>query len=124
MKRLYLAAAVLLTICVIVGYGTYEVYNANNTMTSLLKKIEQSAKSDDIENAVAFCQKAEKEWINFEDRLTLFVNHAEICDIGVAISSMKPLIEHNEKAEFFSELNKVKVMLTHLSAMEHVGKEG
>ena len=36
---------------------------------------------------------------------------------------MKPFIENKEKAEFYSELNKTRIVLIHLANMEKVGKE-
>lgn len=123
MKRLYFALGVFLVIALIVGCGTYVVYESNERMNSIFDEIETAAKKDDIEKAVSLCEKAENEWVDFEKKLTLFVNHSEICEIGVSVSAMKPLIEYDEKAEFFSELNKVRVQLTHLASMENINKQ-
>ncbi len=120
MKRLYFALAVFLVLVGIVATGTYYVGKANDTMTSYLEKIETAAREDKIDEAVMLCESAEQEWVSSEEKLTLFLNHAEICEIGVKIAAMKPLIEHNEKAEFFSSLNEVKVMLIHLATMENI----
>ena len=68
------------------------------------------------------CKKAESDWVKNEKKLTYFVNHSEICIIGESISSIQAFAKYKEKAELFSELNKTKVIITHLSAMENVKK--
>lgn len=123
MKRLYFALAILFALAVIVGTGTSFVYKANKDMTSIINKIEKSARADDILSAATLCESAERQWVDYEEKLNLFVNHAEVCEIGVSLSSLKPLIEHDEKAEFFCELNKVKTMLTHFASMENIHNE-
>lgn len=120
MKRLFFGIAVLIVIGLIVGIGTYTVDKTDKRMNEIFEQIETAAKNDEFSSAVKLCEKAEKEWINHEEKLSFFVNHQEVCDIGVAISAMKPMIEHKEKAEFFSELNKAKTQLTHLSKMENI----
>lgn len=123
MKRTIFAIAIIIVIVGIVASGTHYVKQANDVMTDYLAKIETVAKQDNPKQALMLCEEAEKEWVNFEKKLNLFVNHAEICEIGVGISAMKPLIEHDEKAEFFSQLNEVKVMLTHLASMENINSK-
>ena len=123
MKRMIFAIAIIIVIVGIVASGTHYVKQANDVMTNYIKKIETAAKQDNPKQALMLCEAAEKEWVNFEKKLNLFVNHAEICEIGVGISAMKPIIEHNEKAEFFSQLNEVKVMLTHLASMENINSK-
>ena len=120
MKRLFFGVAVFIIIGLIVGAGTYTVNKTDKRMNEIFEEIETAANNDDYTSAVELCEKAENEWIGYEKKLSYFVNHQEVCDIGVAISAMKPMIEHKEKAEFFSELNKAKTQLTHLAAMENI----
>lgn len=123
MKRFIFAIAIIIALVGIVASGTYYVKQANDVMNDYITKIETAAKQDNPKKALSLCENAEKEWINFEKKLNIFVNHAEICEIGVGICAMKPLIEYNEKAEFFSQLNEVKVMLTHLASMENINSK-
>ena len=79
--------------------------------------------NNDFDKASLLCKKAESDWVKNEKKLTYFVNHSEICIIGESISSIQAFAKYKEKAELFSELNKTKVIITHLSAMENVKKK-
>lgn len=120
MKRMLFGVAILLVIGLIVGLGSFTVYKTDKKMNAIFEKIESHANNNQIKATIRLCDMAEKEWIKNEKTLSLFVNHQEVCDIGVSISALAPLIKHNEKAEFFSELNKAKTQLTHLSNMENI----
>lgn len=121
MKRLFFAVAIVLILAGIISWGTYYVNQANLVINEYIDKIETAANEDNIDQAVELCDQAERAWVGFEKKLNIFVNHAEICEIGVGISSIKPLIEYDEKAEFFSAVNELKVMLTHFASMEKCG---
>lgn len=120
MKRLYFALALALSIIAIVGFGTFSVKQAKNQLSHYLNEVEVAAKNNDFDSALLLCEKAENSWIESEKKLTYFVNHSDICEIGVSISSIKAFVKYKEQAELFSELNKVRVMITHLSTMENV----
>lgn len=123
MKRLYFALTAVVIVFCIVFYGTLTVKNSSGEMLDLFDKIETSAKNDDTETAVQLCDKAEKKWVEYEKKLTFFVNHAEICEIGTGIAAMKPLVRYNEKAEFFSTLESTRVQLIHLASMENINNK-
>ncbi|MBQ5590433.1 MAG: DUF4363 family protein [Clostridia bacterium] len=123
MSRIFVALGLVVALGIMVGTGFYTINKGNKTLSAILNEVELSAMQDDIEKSANLCEKAEKEWIKCEEKITIFANHAEVCEIGVAISSLKPLIQYNEKAEFFSELNRVKIMLEHLAAMEYASFE-
>ncbi len=122
MKRLYFALALALSIFAIVGSGMYFVKQASNELKESLEQIETAAKNNDFDKALYLCEKAEDNWVKSEKKLTYFVNHSEICIIGESISSIQAFAKYKEKAELFSELNKTRVIITHLSAMENVKK--
>ena len=120
MKRIYFVIAIFLALCLMIGFGTYYVNQANDKLMGYLDKIEVAIQNDDVLAAVKYCDEAERDWIKQEEKLNLFVNHEEVCGIGVAISSLKPLIAYNERAEFLSKLAEVRTMIVHLSAMENI----
>ena len=120
MKRLYFVLVIFAVLIGVIAFGTYTVYQTSNDINKMISEIETYAKNDKIKQAVESCEKAEKLWTDNEEKLSFFVNHQEVCEIGVGISALKPLIQYNEKAEFLSQLNEVKIMLTHLAKMENV----
>ena len=122
MKRWYFEVALTLSIIAIVSLGVYFVKQANNQLTQSLDEIEICVKNNDFDRAIVLCEKAEKDWVENEKKLTYFVNHSDICEIGESVSSIKAFAKYKEQAELFSELNRLRVMITHLSAMENVKK--
>ena len=100
----------------------YFVKQASGQLKDSLEQIETAVENNDFDKASLLCKKAESDWVKNEKKLTYFVNHSEICIIGESISSIQAFAKYKEKAELFSELNKTKVIITHLSAMENVKK--
>ena len=115
MKRLIIAIVIVAVLFLCVGYGSFYVDKTTTTMLGQFTKIEQALEKEDYKAAKKLVTQAENEWIKFEETLTYFVNHNEICTIGEGIAAMK------EKAEFLSELSRTRVVLLHLAQMEKVG---
>ncbi|MBQ4156034.1 MAG: DUF4363 family protein [Clostridia bacterium] len=120
MKRWYFAVALLLSIVIIIGIGIFSVNNSSKQMLNAFDEIEISLKQDNKIRAVELCEKAEKKWVENEKKLTYFVNHSEMCEIGVDIASMKALLKNAEIGEFYSALESARVKLSHLAAMEKI----
>lgn len=120
MKRLYFALAVAIVMAGIILTGTFTVKNAYYEMNTIFRRIEVKAENEEFDKALVLCEEAEKKWVKYEKELSIFVNHEEVCNIGVSLSAMKPLIEYKEKAEFFSEINKARTSLTHLASLEKI----
>ena len=121
MKRLIIAIVIVAVLFLCVGYGSFYVDKTTTTMLGQFTKIEQALEKEDYKAAKKLVTQAENEWIKFEETLTYFVNHNEICTIGEGIAAMKPYIDNKEKAEFLSELSRTRVVLLHLAQMEKVG---
>lgn len=120
MKRLYFAFGIALILAGIILSGTFTVKNAYYEMNSLLDEIEFEAENENYINALKIFEEAEEKWIEFEKQLSVFVNHEEVCNIGVSLSALKPLIKYGEKAELLSEINQARVSLTHLASLEKI----
>ena len=123
MKRLIFAVLIAVFLIASIMYGSDYVDATTRDILGHFSKVEQAVEKEDFESAGKIITQAENKWIVYEEKLTLFVNHNEICTIGEGIAAMKPYIENKEKAEFYSELNKTRVVLIHLANMEKVGKE-
>ena len=120
MKLRYFAIALLASVVVIIGIGIHSVDKANNQMLNAFYEIEFALKQNNQEEAVDLCEKAEEKWIENEKKLTYFVNHSEMCEIGVDIASMKALLKSAEMGEFYSALESARVKLSHLTSMEKI----
>ena len=120
MKRWYFAIALLISVVVIIGVGIYSVSNSSKQMLNAFDEIEFALKQKNKQQAVELCEKAEKKWVENEKKLTYFVNHSEMCEIGVDIASMKALLKSAEMGEFYSALESARVKLSHLVAMEKI----
>ena len=120
MKRLYFAIGVVVIITAIILSGTLTVKNADKDMKKMFSSLQECVKNNDFDKAEKICDKAEKKWVEYEKSLSFFVNHAEVCDIGVCISAIKPLIKNRQKGDVLSELNKAETLLTHLANLENI----
>lgn len=122
MKRLYFALGVAIIMAGIIVTGTFTVKNAYTEMNTLFDEMETEAENENYSKALQICERAEKKWIEYEKQLSVFVNHEEVCNIGVSLSAIKPLIKHGEKAELLSEINQARVSLTHLASLEKINR--
>ncbi len=123
MKRLIFAGLIVVFLVASIGYGSNYVDVTTTDILGHFSRVEQAVENEDYKSAIKILTQAENKWIVYEKKLTYFVNHNEICTIGEGIAAMKPFIENKEKAKFYSELNKTRVVLMHLANMEKVGKE-
>ncbi len=120
MKRLYFAIILAVLLISIVSLGTYFITSASENMNKLFDEIEYYAQKEEVEEITRLCEKAENEWVKYEKKLTYFVDHSDISKIGEDIAALTPFAKNFEKAEFFSQLESVRIKLAHLEKMERI----
>lgn len=115
MKRRIIASAVLLvlviTVCVV---GQLTVDGCGKDISNLLDSAKTSIKKEDYKAAAHYSQKAEDKYVDCERKLSFFISHDLIEDLGVEVAKLSDLAREETSDEFLAELSSAEVMLTHL----------
>lgn len=115
MKRRIIASAVLLAIVITVcTVGQLTVDGCGKDISKLLDSAKTSIKKEDYKAAAHYSQKAEDKYVDCERKLSFFINHDLIEDLGVEVAKLNALAGEETADEFLSEISCAEVMLTHL----------
>ncbi len=120
MKRLYFALGIFVIIFAVIFCGTMEIEKAHSDMKTSFSSLQKSVEKGESEKAEALAEKLESKWVDYEKKLSLFVNHAEVCEIGVAVSTIKPLIKAKQFGDVLAEIKKAQTLLCHLVNIENI----
>lgn len=120
MKRLYFGLGIALVIFAIIFCGTKAVRGAEKDMKNEFFVLQKCVEKNDFESAEKLAGKAEKKWVIYEKNLSFFVNHAEVCEIGVTLSQLKPLIKARQKGDINAQIKKAQTLLLHLANIENI----
>ena len=114
MRRL-IAAGVLLTfivVCCVVGQLT--VGGCGRDMTGLLVEARKAAQNRDFTAAEAAAKKAEQEYANHEWRLSFFIHHSLVEELGEQLAALPALANSEAVEEFLSQLDSAKIKILHI----------
>ncbi len=119
MKRFIIAALILLIIIVINILEINMLKNAINPIISDINQAQSEIKSGQYKNAEKTSSEIEKQWLKTENKLSLFINHRTVSDIGLNISRLTSLSSPESENDFLAECNAILVMLIHIKNNEH-----
>ncbi|OJU10493.1 MAG: hypothetical protein BGN88_05045 [Clostridiales bacterium 43-6] len=118
MKRLWAVLILMVLIAAIctAGYITIEGYR-DKTVTTLQAAM-AAANSGDYKKAEELAKQAETTWIDAEQKLSIFVNHSQLSEVGLSVAKLAPLIKDGSVGEFNAECSLSIVQLIHISNRE------
>ncbi len=114
MKRLIVSFCIILALGGFSLYGTSVVKAEGRRLTDMLDDAISYAESDDMETARKRAKDIENRYIEAEKRLSFFVDHTAIGDIGVDISQLYYLADEEGKSDFCALCRSTKIAVTHI----------
>lgn len=122
MKRLFISLAIFAALFGFAFYGTVALSHEGERLTSLLTEAIDQAKKGNAEAAKQAAERLEARYIESEKRLSYFVDHRNIGQLGVEISTLPSLAEAEDLSNFLASCNSAKTSIIHLvdSATPHL----
>lgn len=120
MKRLLtaLVLALLLTgICVI---GVCTIDRQYEKMDGLLEEAIDCYENGEMEKAPALAVEIEKQWVETERYLSLFVNHETVDEVGASIARLEPLALTDDVSDYLAVCKEARLRLLHMRGDEKV----
>ena len=114
MMRLIAVAILVLGVGTVCIFGQCAITDCGKTVGLLLREGMEAASSGDTETARQKALEAEKTYMHAEQRLSLFIHHDLVEDLGIQIARLSYLAETETLAEYRSEVSGALVMLTHV----------
>ena len=122
MKRLFLSLAIFGALFGFAFYGTLAVGNEGERLTALLTEAIDQAERGNADGAKQAVERLEAGYIEAEKRLSYFVDHQIIGQLGTEISTLPSLAESDDLSNFLASCNSAKTSIIHLvdSATPHL----
>ena len=122
MKRLFLSLAIFATLFGFAFYGTFAVSNEGERLTALLTEAIDLAEMGNAEAAKQAAERLEARYIEAEKRLSYFVDHRNIGQLGAEISTLPSLAKAEDLSNFLASCKSAKTSIIHLvdSATPHL----
>lgn len=122
MKRLFISLAIFGALFGFAFYGTFAVSNEGERLTSLLTEAINLAEMGNADGAKQAAERLEAGYIEAEKRLSYFVDHRNIGQLGAEISTLPSLAEAEDLSNFLASCNSAKTSIIHLvdSATPHL----
>ena len=122
MKRLFISLAIFAALFGFAFYGTVVLSHEGERLTALLTEAINLAEKGNADGAKQAAERLEVGYIEAEKRLSYFVNHRDIGQLGVEISTLPSLAEAEDLSNFLASCNSAKTSIIHLvdSATPHL----
>lgn len=83
-------------------------------MTQALDVLEQSCQAGEFSRAAAQAKDIENQWVNYEKRLSYFLDNSEISELGTALGGISKLATEESKEDLLSQISIIRVQFTHI----------
>lgn len=122
MKRLFISLAIFTALFGFAFYGTVVLSHEGERLTALLTDAINLAEMGNADGAKQAAERLEVGYIEAEKRLSYFVNHRDIGQLGAEISTLPSLAEAEDLSNFLASCNSAKTSIIHLidSATPHL----
>ena len=114
MKRLFISLAIFAALFGFAFYGTVALSHEGERLTSLLTEAINLAEKGNAEAAKQAAERLEARYIESEKRLSYFVDHRNIGQLGAEISTLPSLAEAEDLSNFLASCNSAKTSIIHL----------
>ena len=114
MKRLWIAVAIILLLVFGCVGAELSVEHGVDGIMSELELAHAYAGENRIPEAEEQAKRAEERWVEMEQRLSMFLQHSQLDQIGTHIERLSPALKHGDKAGFFADYEVCRVELLHI----------
>ncbi len=113
MKRFVLSLAILVIIVCYSASGIFILKEKNNRLINLLNEILYYYNSNDYDKALSLAKSFDKDWYDYERKMSVLVHDNKIQNINMSVAKIKPYLnDKNEElnAEIESICHQIELM--------------
>lgn len=114
MKRLWIAVAIILLLVFGCVGAELSVEHGVDEIMSELELAHAYAGENRIPEAEEQAKKAEERWVEMEQRLSMFLQHSQLDQIGTHVARLSPALKYGDTAGFFADYEVCRVELLHI----------
>ncbi len=114
MKRLIIALALLVGVCVMAGHSLWFLTDARDTIFVLTDEINAAYTSGDYNTAYQKSRELVNYWGNTHSTLALFFRRHQLDELSESIAKLSPYIMYEEDAEILAELSRIRERISSL----------
>ena len=114
MKRLIIALALLVGVCIMSGHSLWFLTDTRDTMFLLTDEIHTAYTVGDYNTAYKKSQELVSYWGSTHSTLALFFRRHQLDELSESISKLSPYIMYEEDAEILAELSRIRERISSL----------
>lgn len=114
MKRLFAAAALILFIAISCTVGQITISACGERMSKMLDEATIFAENQEFDKAKEQLEKAEEEFARQEWKLSFFINHTLVKELGEQLAELPALSNSDGEEELLSHIDSTKVKILHI----------
>jgi hypothetical protein len=114
MKRIGISLLLLLIITASCITGHIIIKNESENLEALLQNAYNAAIDGDVQLTSQYAEQLEKVYVDAEKKITFFIDHSLVEDMGVAVAELPALARSGEFTDFCSKCSAASVMLKHI----------
>lgn len=119
MKRIYIAAALILVTLITAALESGYVTAKSDMFITKIEKADKLMKKSEYRQAFMLCQNTEKEWYDDAKVIDMLLIHDYVDDIGLSISRMTAFAEEKSAELYFAESAGAKKQLASIKESEY-----
>ncbi len=114
MRRLIAAATLILFIAISCTVGQITIGTCGEKMSKMLDEATDFAENQEFDKAKEQLEKAEKEYSRQEWKLSFFVNHSLVEELGEQLAELPALANSEGSEELLSHIDGAKIKILHI----------
>lgn len=118
MKKIKVAIATLIIIPLIIAVCHIYLNRVSVNMVSILNDVEKYERASDANMAKQKLDYFQTKWGFHKQVIATFVRHAEIDFANQSAAKLKPLIDCEDKSQFYAECETLKMQINHIEDTE------
>ncbi len=118
MKVFWVAIAIFVVICILIGSHSYIMNHMGSSITEINQKTEKAAFEEDWEAVSKLLEDAEQEWGKHSFWAALTISTDDIEQLEIALEQAKYFAKIKQKADFFDEFVMFSKLVEHIPHRE------
>ncbi len=114
MKRLVIALALIVGVCIMAGHSLWFLTDVRDTLFHLTDEIKTAYTADDYKTAYDISRKLVCYWDGSRTTLALFFRRHQLDELSESITKLPSYIMYKEDAEILAELTRIRERINSL----------
>lgn len=119
-KKIYISFIVFIALIFAAFFSIKYLKFVCDKLTKLDSTVEEYVNNDNWQEANKASIECLESWKNYSDKISVFVNHAEIDNINMELYKLTQYVKTEDKEESLASINALKFLLEHIVNLEKI----